>query len=181
MIIRSERPEDYRTITALVETAFKTARMSDGSEQEYVRKLRQGAGYIPRLALVAEKGGRLIGHIMLTAVPLKPTSNKTSALGQGNDGGVLLLAPLSVLLEYRGAGVGAALTREALSRAREMEFSGIVLAGDPSYYGRFGFQRAESFGIRPDMEIPSQYFLALELSPGALAQKPGLIHIPPVN
>ena len=46
--------------------AFETAHVSNGEEQDFVNQLRAEGNYIPRLALVAEEDGKLIGHIMLT-------------------------------------------------------------------------------------------------------------------
>jgi putative acetyltransferase len=40
MIIREEQPQEYRAIYELVKTAFKTARVSDGKEQDFVNRLR---------------------------------------------------------------------------------------------------------------------------------------------
>lgn len=46
----------------------------------------------------------------------------------------LLIAPLSVLLEYRDQGVGSALIKESLKRGREMGYKAAFLCGDPNYY-----------------------------------------------
>ena len=63
MTIRQAKPEDFDAIYSLVKTAFQTAKVSDGDEQDFVLKLRKGH-YIPELELVAEEDGVLIGHIM---------------------------------------------------------------------------------------------------------------------
>lgn len=68
MIIRRETSEEFPRIYALVKTAFQTAKVADGNEQDFVSQLRAGGGYIPELALVAEENGSLIGHIMLTRI-----------------------------------------------------------------------------------------------------------------
>ncbi len=168
MLIRPERPADYGLIYDLVKTAFATAKVSDGDEQDFVERLRSGPGYIPELALVAEEAGRLIGHAMLTKIPLFPAGP-----GQAKEETVLLLAPLCVRLEDRDKGVGAALANGAFARARALGFSAVFLVGDPAYYGRFGFTAVNAFGIRHGMDIPDQYVLACELAPGALAAAAG--------
>jgi len=66
LIIRQEKPADFLSVYDLVKVAFQTAKVANGNEQDYVNKLRANANYIPELALVAEKGAKLIGHIMLT-------------------------------------------------------------------------------------------------------------------
>jgi putative acetyltransferase len=158
MLLREERPENFGEIHRLVEAAFKTAKVSNGDEQHFVERLRAGPGYIPELALAAEEKGVLVGHVMLTRLPLK--------LDDGREVRNLLLAPLSVLFDQRGRGVGAELIREALRRAGEMGFEAVFLAGDPDYYGRFGFRRGDSFGVHCKQELPPQFVLAKELREG---------------
>ncbi len=171
--IRPERREEFPAVYSLVREAFASARISDGDEQDFVERLRAGAGYIPELALVAEKDGELAGHIMLTGITLVLDAAK-----DGEESGnmpVLMLAPLCVRLECRKRGLGAALVRKAFERARELGHGAVFLAGDPAYYGRFGFRKAEKFGIRHLPEsIPGRYVLACELYPGALAGKKGV-------
>lgn len=159
-IVREERPEEFPAIHNLVETAFETARVKDGTEQDFVDRLRASGGYIPELALVAAGDAVLLGHIMLTRLVFKADSGVAPR--------ALLLAPLSVLMEYRGQGIGAALVAEALRRARESGFQAVFLAGDPGYYGRFGFVRSDSLGVRCGESIPPQFLLALELEEGGL-------------
>lgn len=169
--IRPERPEEFPAIYALVKTAFATARVSDGSEQDFVNSLRAGPNYIPELALAAEEKGTLIGHIMLTRLPFtaKPGSAALSPL---------LLAPLCVRLESRSLGVGATLTREAFHRAGALGFTAVFLLGDISYYGRFGFRRASEYGVAySPSSLPDAHTLACELVPGALGGVHGTVHI----
>ena len=59
----------------------------------------------------------------------------------------LLVAPLSVLLEYRDHGVGSALMKEGLRRGREVGYKAAFLCGDPEYYHRFGFKSIREFGL----------------------------------
>lgn len=158
--IRPERPEDFPAIYALIERAFRTAEVSDGDEQHFTDRLRAGGGYIPELGLVAESGGELTGHILLTRFPI--------ARADGTPLETLLIAPLSVALEHRSQGVGSALLREGLHRGRELCFPAALLLGDPAYYGRFGFRQSTEFGIRNTDGIPDRYVQAMELLPGSL-------------
>lgn len=167
MTIRREQPEDYEKIYTFVENAFKTAKVKDGTEQDYVDKLRASEGYLPQLALVAEEDGQIIGHIMLTKQPVVGEN--------GEEHTILLLAPLAVALEHRSKGIGGALIEEAFRIAREMEYPGVVLLGDPAYYSRFGFCSSVDFGIRfYDDKVEAKYAQACELTPGALAHISGV-------
>ena len=148
MTIRQAKPEDFDAIYSLVKTAFQTAKVSDGDEQDFVLKLRKGR-YIPELELVAEEDGVLIGHIMLTGASIREN---------GGCFGTLLLAPLSVALEWRAKGIGAALIREALAKAAAFGFHSVASISYPG--------------------VPGEYTLACELTPGALRNIAGAIALP---
>ena len=50
-VIRAVTENDFNEIYDFVATAFKTAEVSDGTEQDFVLELRKGA-YLPELELV---------------------------------------------------------------------------------------------------------------------------------
>ncbi len=159
MIIRRETPEEFSQIYDLVKIAFQTAKVSNGKEQDFVNHLRSSGNYIPELALVADENGKLIGHIMLT---------KTFIVNSGNKFGTLLLAPISVALDYRNKGVGSNLIKESFKLAKDMGYTSVFLVGDPAYYHRFGFKASVNFGIKNINNIPDEYVMACELVPDAL-------------
>jgi len=165
--IRRERKEEYNAIYALIQTAFKTANVKDGDEGDFANGLRNKPGYIPELALVAEAGQKLIGHIMLTKTFVKQPDDSLFE--------ALLLAPVSVLLEYRDIGVGSALIEESCQLAHDMGYKAVFLVGDPAYYNRFGFRRTSDYGIYPQSNIPEQYVMVRELIPGTLHKIKGLV------
>jgi putative acetyltransferase len=159
LIIRQENPSEFQDIYYLVKVAFQTAKVADGNEQDYVNKLREGSNYIPELALVAEEDGRIVGHIMFTKTYINAVDSKFEAL---------LLAPLSVALEYRNRGVGSKLVLESFELAKKLGYKAVFVVGDPAYYCRFGFKSIALFGIKHDPPIPDPYVMAYELAPGAL-------------
>jgi len=159
MIIRRETPSEFGKIYELVKTAFQTAKVSNGKEQEYVDELRSGGNYIPELALVAEEEGELVGHIMLT---------KAHIINEQNQADVLLLAPISVVEQYRHQGIGSALIHMSFKLAREMGFKAVVLVGDPNFYNRFGFKTAAQFGVKSTHPIPDENVMVCELIPNSL-------------
>lgn len=160
MTIRQETEVEYGEIYRLVKEAFTTAAVAAGDEQDFVDRLRASDTYIPSLALVAQDGGRLVGHVMLTRATLETA---------GVPRPVLLLAPLCVALEERNKGVGQRLMSEVFDRARAMGFDAVFLLGDPAYYCRAGFRLASDFGVENAHEWPAQYFQGCELVSGALA------------
>ncbi|WP_439711746.1 GNAT family N-acetyltransferase [Eubacterium callanderi] len=66
MVIRQETEKDYDEVYAVVKAAFERAEHSDGNEQDLVAALRKGGAFVPELSLVAQKDGRIVGHILLT-------------------------------------------------------------------------------------------------------------------
>lgn len=164
--LRPERPSDHAEIHAFVKTAFETAKVASGTEQDFVDTLRASPGWLPDLALVAVEGGRIVGHVVLTRKTIDATSGSRE---------VLLLAPLAVALDHRGRGLGARLTRTVLEAARAKGFDAVILVGDPAYYGRFGFRTSTDFGIANTAGIPDVYVLMTELVPGALAGLTGTV------
>ena len=118
MIIRDERLGDQEPIHQVVLSAFDQA-----GEAELVAALRRaGDGLV---SLLAEDEGEIIGHVLLSRMDA-PFS-------------ALALAPVSVIPARQRKGVGSALIREAIARARGEGWSAIFVLGDPQYYTRFGF------------------------------------------
>ena len=59
----------------------------------------------------------------------------------------LLLGPLAVDPAHRCRGIGSALMRHALRAAARRGHRVVLLAGDASYYGRFGFSAERTGGL----------------------------------
>ncbi len=83
------------------------------------------------------------------------------------------LAPVSVTPERQKQGTGSKLIRESLEHARSDGWKAVFLVGEPEYYDRFGFR--VSAAAKFETEYPKAYFMALELSPGALEHKDGAV------
>lgn len=121
MDIKLVNKEDYDKIYTFVEEAFKTAEVSDGTEQDFVLELRKSSNYIPELEFAAYDKNILIGHIMLTKQNLK--SNKPVK--------AVLVAPLSVKKEYRSRGTGTSLMKYALNEAVKQGFNAAFFNRQP--------------------------------------------------
>lgn len=157
MEIRQERREDWEAVYRLVQAAFASAEQSDGNEQDLVTALRESAAFVPELSLVAVDGERIVGHILFTRVTVGGTQ-------------VLALAPLSVLPEEQGKGIGLALIREGHRIAGRLGYGWSIVLGHPGYYPRAGYQPASRYGIRPPFDVPDENFMAAKLS----GQAPGV-------
>lgn len=162
MNIRQENKNDYEAIYDFVKTAFETAKVKDGNEQDFVSSIRRSGNYIPELALVAEDKNEIVGHIMLSKTYVENEDKKFE---------VLYLAPVSVLLKRRNQGIGSKLIYESFKRARQMGYKAVFLAGDPAYYNRFGFAPTIKHNIKCSLEIPEELYeniMVCELVPDAL-------------
>lgn len=166
IIVRQTTEADYTTVYDLIKTAFLSAEHSDGDEQDYAVNLRNGENYIPELDLVAESDGQPVGHIMFTKTYVtKPDGSRYDTL---------LVAPLSVLLEYRSKGFGSALMKEGFRIAVAMGYKSAFLIGEPDYYQRFGFKLSYLSGINHE-SFPAEYVMAKELVPHALDGITGIV------
>lgn len=138
LIIRSERPEDYRDTELMTMRAFWNIHGPGCSEHLLVRLLRESADYIPELSRVAELDGKIVGAIYYTrAQVMEPECTH----------GVITFGPLAVEPTLFGMGIGQALLEETIGLARKAGYSGIVITGEPHYYPKFGFQTCDRYGI----------------------------------
>ncbi len=168
MIIRQAVAADYPAIYQLVQQAFKTAQVSDGTEQDFVEALRKSPGFLPELEFVAEENGELIGHVMLTKRGIETVTGEH---------GILLLAPLSVAFAHRNQEIGGRLMQTAFDKALTLDHTAVFLVGNPDYYKRYGFHSAADFGITNGTEIPDEFVLGIELVPDTLKDVAGTLHI----
>lgn len=156
--IREEKLSDIAAREALLDEAYGPERFLKASE-----RLREGRLPANGLSLVAVERGRLVGTVRLWNVSIGP--------GRA----ALLLGPLAVHPAHSNRGIGATLVRRAVARARLAGHGAILLVGDASYYGRFGFTAALTGGLWMPGHYDRDRLLALELEPDAFAGARGLI------
>jgi putative acetyltransferase len=99
--IRNETEADVNAISEVTATAFKILAVSSHTEQFIIEALR--AAKALTLSLVAERDGRVIGHIAFSPVNLSDGTTGWYGLG-----------PVSVLPEYQREGIGKALNPDAV-------------------------------------------------------------------
>ncbi len=156
-MIRNEASSDRAAIRAIHLAAFPT-----DSEARLVDLMRQSTAL--SVSLVAEDAAELVGHIAFSPLTLEPVIG-LSGLG---------LAPVAVLPECQGQGVGAKLVEEGLDASRRLGAEFVVVLGEPAYYSRFGFRPASEFGLDNEYGAADE-FMAIELSTGCLGDVQGLV------
>lgn len=140
MIIRDAQPEDFEAIRSLLIAAFG----GDG-EADLVEQLRRDGD--AEIELVAEEGGRVAGHVLFS--PMAEPER------------TLALAPVAVLPERQGSGVGSRLIHAGHDLAQSDGWHTIFVLGEPDYYRRFGYDPALAAPF--DSPYAGRYFMALRL------------------
>jgi len=155
--IAGEAARDHVAREKLLNICFGEERFAKTCE-----RLREGRVPARHLALVAKDKGALIGTLRFWHV-------------RAGEVDALLLGPLAVAPSHRACGLGGALMRTGLARAKALGHKAVMLVGDEPYYSRFGFSRS----LAERLDLPGFYeparFLAHELVPGALAQAQGMV------
>ena len=160
MIVRRERPADHAAVRALHRAAFAVdpvsgvpRRADEVPEVRLVDALREDAGFLPHLSLVAEDGGDVVGHVIATRGWLEPLGHPVLGLG-----------PLGVHPDHQRAGVGTALVHALLAVAEAADERVVALLGSPDYYRRFGFAPAADIGITAPDPAWGEHFQARHLN-----------------
>lgn len=156
--LRPEEPGDRAGVRAVLEQAFPTR-----AEADLVDALRAEGAVVPELCLVATArrpaasadAGDVVGHVAISRARLDD--------GAGSSVPVLALAPVAVLPEQQGRGIGGALVRAVLARAARTEIGLVILLGHPEYYPRFGFEPAGPLGVAAPFDVPPDAWMAYRL------------------
>ena len=145
MIVRAETPDDHDTIRHIVDAAF-----GDTITSAIVDGIRASDRFVTELSLVAVSEGQALGHVISSYVDLVPGTRR-----------VLQVGPLAVVPSHQRQGVGTALMEETIRVADERNEPVLLIEGNPAYYGRFGFTRADEHGIEPPPEARGPQFFML--------------------
>lgn len=164
MRIRDATPADLEAVVEVERLAF-----GEEAEAELVRELLQDSTAEPVVSLLAEDSGRPVGHILFTRGEIT-----------GSDAiepvEVSILAPLAVVPDAQGQGVGGALVRAGIERLHRERVTIVFVLGHPGYYPRHGFSVAAEHEIfAPYPTDPIEAFMVFEVIPGALQNVTGTV------
>lgn len=151
MTIRTETTADHNAIETLTYRAFENhphhAPGAKPTEHLIINKLRD-AGVLT-VSLVAEDDTGIIGHIALSPVAINGVTTNWYGLG-----------PVAVTPERQGEGIGRQLIEASLTAIKSQHAAGVVLLGEPEYYGRFGFETHANLTLEG---VPPEYFMIQSL------------------
>lgn len=155
--------QDHDAIEHLLDLSFGSGRRSKTSY-----RLREGNFPVSGLSLVTRDPGVGVSGT-ISFWPLAIGEKRSPAL---------LLGPLAVHPDRQGLGIGIALMREGLARARAQGHGLVLLVGDEPYYSKVGFARLPEGLIGLPGPVDPARFLYLELIPGARDGVSGLAQVP---
>ena len=160
--IRDERPEDYADVYRVNAAAF-----GQEGEAALVERLRGACEYV---SLVAVEDGTVVGHIFFSPVTVESEHGGFEATGLG---------PMAVAPEFQNRGVGSQLVRRGLEECARRGHEVVFVLGHPEFYPRFGFTPAKAQGLTCEYTVPDDVFMVLELKPGVLRGRTGLVKYRP--
>jgi putative acetyltransferase len=174
--VRHEAAEDKTAIFEVHRLAFAEPDKRDGAHiARLVDQLRDN-GHLT-LSLLAERHGRVVGHVAISPARIVTPSREIVTLGLG---------PLGVSPAYQGLRVGAALMAGVFERLRATGHGLVFLLGHTWYYPRFGYTPAKPLGVRwagDHSNEPRDSFMVKQLREGALTEalrgEQGVFHFSP--
>ena len=140
---------DPARVDALLDRAFEPER-----RQRTAYKVRGDAEALPDLSFAAVAGDTLVGSVQCWPIAFRPDTGCPVPL--------VMVGPVAVEPARQRSGLGRRLTAHALAAAANARLDdGLVLIGDPEYYGRFfGFSAARTGGWRLPGPIDPRRLLA---------------------
>lgn len=128
--LRTSHPAEEAGLSELLESAFERP----DRESHFVQLLAaQHPNFDPGLSLVADTDGEMSGYALFLPREL---------LIRGVRIPLAIAAPLGVLPQFRGRGIGRLLVSTGLAALADRGLRGAIAIGAPDYYGDLGFASA---------------------------------------
>lgn len=156
-----EKPEQRAEVLALNRLAFK------GEEEARIIEALTRDDLVV-LSLVVTEDEKVIGHILFSRLAVAVDDRPVKAVS---------LAPMAVLPDHQGKGIGSALVKRGLDLLAARGFAAVIVLGHTEFYPRFGFSAEAVRHIAGPFQ-GLEAFMGLELKPGALAGESGECRYP---
>jgi len=141
--VRDETAPDHAAVLQVHRDAF-----GRDAEAALVDRLRRDD--VAQISLVAVTQSIVIGHALLTEARLVFDSEE-KIIGA--------LGPVAVSQPHRRRGVAQALIARGLGLCWKRGWPAVIVLGNPVYYNRFGFTRADTWSIRCELDVPPEAFM----------------------
>jgi putative acetyltransferase len=150
-VVRSMRTNEFHDVRQVAVSAFG----DDESLGVLLDELRSSWAWEDELCFVAEVDGEIVGQVLYTHGFVDAPNRLLD---------VLVLSPVGVRPDLQRQLIGTGLIVESLRTLRTREEPLVFLEGHPSYYPRFGFQRASTMSFTPpSTRIPDAAFMVYPL------------------
>lgn len=166
--IRDEKENDFFLVEKMIRQAFWNVYKPECDEHYLTHILRLHGDYIPELTRVAVFQGEIVGAIFYA---------KSKLICKDRTYEVITFGPLGVDPRFQRQGIGAMLMRETIEAAKNLGYKAIIIYGEPDYYPRFGFQRAEAYNITQPARTYLDALMVYELEDEFLQNKEGNFEI----
>ena len=152
--IRAATAADAEAIDTNIRAAFAGTEFGHQGEAELVRMIEADDDAL--VSLVAEQGGVVVGHVLFSRMDVEADGAALSGAG---------LAPVSVVPERQGQGIGDALIRAGLAALRQQGVAISFVLGHEGYYPRFGY--SPGLAARFASPFAGPHFMAMMLDSDA--------------
>lgn len=142
MLLRTAGRGDLERIFSVHEQAFGGA-----EEARLAMELLADPSARPVVSVLAEEEGRSVGHVLFTRVRIQSAAGVSAAI----------LAPLAVVPDRQGRGIGGELVEAGLKELAERGVALAFVLGHPGYYPRLGFEPAGVHGLQAPYPIPEEH------------------------
>lgn len=157
---RNETPADYRAVENLTREAFWNVYKPGCDEHFVLHSFRTRSDFVPKLDIIMEENGVLIGHVMFARAEIKLNNGETLP--------IMTFGPISIAPNFKRKGYGTVLLRHAMEKAKELGSGALAITGNIGFYGKSGFVVAKTKDVRYHADPDADYFLIKELVPGFL-------------
>ena len=154
IVLRAARAEDADAIETLVRAAFAGTEFGHQGEADLVCMLEADGDAL--VSLVAESDGKIVGHVLFSRMDVEADGHTVTAAG---------LAPVSVVPDRQGQGIGDALIRAGLDVLRQQGVAISFVLGHEAYYPRFGY--SPDLAARFASPFAGPHFMAMMLDSDA--------------
>lgn len=153
MNIRPIEPADFDAVDAVHHAAFASTAFGHQGEADLVRTIHADGDAL--VSLVAEADGKIVGHALFSRMEVEADGAALNGVG---------LAPVGVLPDLHGKGVGSALIWRGIEMLRALDIQISFVLGHPDYYPRFGYSAETAHPFASPFAGP--HFMALLLDKG---------------